>query len=145
MTGGFTKRSRGDIEAEVSRAVIHFEKEFMGRGPANVRTHVFDDMILVRLKGVLTQAEQKLAQSQNSRSSYLLKQVRNELLEAGRSMLEALLEDIVKAAVVSVHTDISTKTGERIIVITFEDSLEISEADKRTYATRISADVRRVS
>jgi uncharacterized protein YbcI len=112
---------RGDIESEISRALIHFEKEFMGRGPVETRTYIVDDMILVRLKGVLTPAERTLSKSKSPRSGYLLKQVRNELLASCRPMLEALLSDIVNVHVVSIHTDISTKTGERVIVFTLKD------------------------
>ena len=114
-------KSRSDIESEISRALIHFEKEFMGRGPVETRTYIVDDMILVRLKGVLTPAEQTLTKSKSARSAYLLKQVRNELLASCRPMLEELLSDIVNVRVLSIHTDISTKTGERVIVFTLND------------------------
>ena len=120
------QKCRQSLEEEIRRVVIHFEKEFMGRGPLEAQAYLLDDMILVRLKGVLTPAEQKLAKSNSSRSGYLLKQVRNELLTSGRPMLEALVRDIVKVDVQSVHTDISTKTGERVIVFTLDKSLELS-------------------
>lgn len=117
-------KNRSDLEAEVSRAVIHFEKEFMGRGPVETRTYLLGDLIVVRLKGVLTPAERRLAKSKSPRSGYLLKQVRNELLESGRPMLETLLKDILNVSVQSVHTDISTKTGERVIVFSLHEKLE---------------------
>jgi uncharacterized protein YbcI len=122
-------KSRTELEMEISRALIHFEKEFMGRGPLETRTYVLDDVILVRLKGVLTPAEQKLAKAKSPRSGYLLKQVRNELLCAGRPMLEALVSDIVGVGVRSIHTDISTKTGERVIVITLEEKLDFGTCE----------------
>lgn len=111
-------KTRTEIEIEISRVLTRFEKECMGRGPLETRTYLVDDMIVVRLKGVLTPAERQLAQSENDRSQYLLKQVRNELLSRNRPMLEMLIRDIVGVDVQSVHTDISTKTGERIIVFT---------------------------
>lgn len=120
MSGLSTCRTRGDLEMQVGRAVIQFEKEFMGRGPLETKTYLMDDLILVRLKGVLTPAERKLSESQSDRSAYLLKQVRNELLSSGRPMLEAVIRDIVGVDVQSIHTDISTKTGERVIVITLQ-------------------------
>ena len=119
-------KSRNDLEAEISRALIHFEKEFMGRGPVETRTYLLGDLIVVRLKGVLTLAEQRLAKSKRPRSGYLLKQVRNELLESGRAMLETLVQDILNVRVQSIHTDISTKTGERVIVFTLQDKLDVS-------------------
>lgn len=122
-------KSRSDFEAAISRAVINFEKQFMGRGPVEVRTYLLGDLVVIRLKGVLTPAEQRLAKSQSPRSGYLLKQVRNELLECGRPLLEAVLKDILNASVQSIHTDISTKTGERIIVVSLEKKLEFSNCD----------------
>jgi uncharacterized protein YbcI len=107
-----------ELEQEISRAFVRFEKEYMGRGPVETKTYFLDDMILVRLRDVMTASEKKLSQSGTDRSRYLLKQVRNELLSAGRPLLEALVQDIVGVSVQSVHTDISTKTGERIIVFT---------------------------
>jgi uncharacterized protein YbcI len=122
-------KNRNDLEAAISRAVIHFEKEFMGRGPVETRTYFLGDLIVVRLKGVLTPAEQRLAKSKSSRSGYLLKQVRNELLACGRPMLEALLNNILNVRVQSVHTDISTKTGERIIVFSLQEKLVLNNGD----------------
>lgn len=118
--------SRNDLEVQISRAMIHFEKEFMGRGPLETKAYLLGDLILVRLKGVLTMAERKLSESQSDRSAYLLKQVRNELLGSGRSLLEAAIHDIVGVRVQSIHTDISTKTGERIFVFSLENHPQIS-------------------
>jgi uncharacterized protein YbcI len=122
-------KNRSDLEAEISRAMIHFEKECMGRGPLETRTYFLDDMIVVRLKGVLTSAEQMLSKSQSPQGVYLLKQVRNELLSSGRPILEALISDIANVRVKSVHTDISTKTGERVIVFTLQEKPELDGCD----------------
>jgi uncharacterized protein YbcI len=121
MPESIVAKTRSDMELEISRAVTRFEKECMGRGPLETRTYLVDDLVVVRLKGVLTPAEQQLAQADNDRSQYLLKQVRNELLISNRPALEGMIRDIVGADVQSVHTDISTKTGERIIVFTLQD------------------------
>jgi uncharacterized protein YbcI len=147
MPGTIVPKSRNDLEAEISRSMIHFEKEFMGRGPVETRTYLLDDMILVRLKGVLTPAEQKLAKSKTPRSGYLLKQVRNELLTSCRPMLEALLKEILNVRVQSIHTDISVKTGERLIVFTLQDKLDYPPCDcsrattpRRTRESRSNGD-----
>lgn len=116
-----TTDDRSRAEKEISQAVIRFEKEFMGRGPVNARTYLIDDLVLVRLKNVLTPAELKLAKSrikENGRN--LIKQMRQELIEQGRPLLDAVIKDILGINVVSLHTDISAKTGERIIVFTLE-------------------------
>lgn len=115
-------------EREISKAIIRFEKEFMGRGPLDARTFIIEDMVLVRLKNVLTQAELKLAAADlNNRGRYLIKQMRQELLEQGRPLLNTVIQDILKIGVVSLHTDISAKTGERIIVFTLEQKPEFEK------------------
>jgi uncharacterized protein YbcI len=111
----------GEQEAEISQAVTRFEKEFMGRGPLETKTYIIDDLVLVRLKGVLTPSEMKLAETEQERGRYLLKQVRQQLIDHGRPMLEAVVRDILGVEVRSLHTDISTKTGERIIVFSLLD------------------------
>ena len=114
-------KTKGQIEAEISEAVIKFEKEYMGRGPVETKTYILDDMILVRLKGVLTQAEYQLAKGSDSGSGReLIKQVRIALLEKGRPLLEAVIEAIIGYKVISLHTDISTVTGERIVIFTLD-------------------------
>jgi uncharacterized protein YbcI len=114
-------KSRGELEAEISNAVIRFKREYMGRGPQEVRTYLVDDMALVRLKGVLTPGEQWLAKTEDPhRGRYLIKQYRVELLEHAREMLEQLVTVILGVRVVSLHTDMSTRTGESLIVFTLE-------------------------
>jgi len=115
--------SKGQIEAEVSEAIIKFEKEYMGRGPDETKTYLLDDIVVVRLQRVLTPAEKQLAKSNEStQGRRLVKQVRTELLEKARPLLEAAIFGITDRKVVSLHTDISTVTGERIIVFTLENS-----------------------
>ncbi len=110
-------RTRGQIEAEISEAIVKFEREYLGRGPEEARTYLVDDLIVVRLRGVLTPAERQLAKSDDAaHGRSLIKQVRMELVERGRPLLEALVRDITGQAVQSLHTDISTVTGERIFV-----------------------------
>ena len=115
------KKTKGQMEAEISEALIKFEKEYMGRGPLETKTYVIDDLILVRLRGVLTQAEYQLARTSNAeKGRELIKLVRIQLLEKGRPLLEKVIEDITKRKIVSMHTDISTLTGERIIMFTLD-------------------------
>lgn len=116
------KKTKGQVEAEISNAVIQFEKDYMGRGPKETQTYIIDDMILVRLKGVLTPAEQQLAK--NPEGANLIKQVRSNLLEQGRGLLSELIEKMTGLKVISLHTDISTKNGERVIIFSLSENLE---------------------
>ncbi|MCX8038122.1 MAG: DUF2294 domain-containing protein [Candidatus Sumerlaeia bacterium] len=120
------EKTKGQIEAEISEAIVQFEKEFMGRGPLETKTYIIDDLVLVRLKGVLTQAEYQLAKTEpDSRGRALIKEVRIALLEKGRPLLEAVIESITGRAVKSLHTDISTVTGERIILFTLDAPVKL--------------------
>lgn len=97
----------------------------MGRGPLETKSYIIDDLILVRLKDVLTQAEKQLAKAgENRRGRDLIKQVRIELLEKGRPLLESAIQKITGIKIVSLHTDISVKTGERMIIFTLADKLQ---------------------
>jgi uncharacterized protein YbcI len=126
MTRPFQKKTKGQIEAEISDALTRFEKEHMGRGPLETKTYLIEDMVLVRLKGVLTKAEHKLIKSdRNIRARELIKQVRIELIEDGRSILEDILKGILRRKVKSVHTDISTETGEKMILFTLDRPPEL--------------------
>ena len=114
--------TRGEVEASLANAIIQFEKEHLGRGPAEARVFIVEDMILVRLRGVLTPAEVKLAQTAEEGHG-LIKQVRRQLLEGSRPLLEAIVQEKTGSQVMSLHTDISAKTGERVIVFTLTENL----------------------
>jgi uncharacterized protein YbcI len=113
-------KTKGQLEAEISESLIKFEKEYMGRGPLETKTYIFDDLVVVRLKGVLTKAEYQLTQTGSEHDRDLIKQVRVTLLEKGRPLLEAVVESILSCKVKSLHTDISTVTGERIIIFVLD-------------------------
>lgn len=115
-------KTKGQIEAEISKAITKFEIEYMGRGPKEVKTYLIQDMVFVRLKGVLTPAEQQLAKSREGK--LLTKQIRVRLLEDAKVLLEQIIVDITGARVISMHTDISTTTGERVVIFTVTENLE---------------------
>ena len=112
--------SKGKLEARITEAVVGFERDFMGRGPLEARTYIVDDMAIVRLKGVLTPAEHQLVSVKpETNGRDLIKRMREALIENGRPLLEIALEKILQRKIRSMHTDISTITGERIIIFVF--------------------------
>jgi len=117
-----SSKTKGQLEAEISVAMTQFEREHLGRGPKEARTFVIQDMILIRLKGVLTPAEEKLATERDG--AQLIKQVRMRLIESSRPLLEQIITEKTGAAVVTLHTDISSVTGERIFVLSMNKNLE---------------------
>ncbi len=115
-------KTKGQIEAQISEAIIKFEKEYMGRGPTETKAYIIKDIIFVRLKGVLTSAEEQLAKTDEG--AELIKKTRMQLLEGARVLLENMISGITGSQVRSLHTDISTKTGERVIIFILEQNLE---------------------
>ena len=115
-------KTRGEAEAEITQTVIKFEKEYLGRGPLDARTFFVNDMILVRLRGVLTAGDRKLAETREGQA--LLKETRRQLFETSISHFEEMITHILGCRLISFHTDISTKTGERILVLTTDTNLE---------------------
>ncbi len=116
------RKTIGQIESSICDSIIKFEKEYLGRGPKEGMVYILGDMIVVRLKGVLTPAEEQL--SKTTEGAGLIKKLRMSLLEGARSILENILMEITGCRVVSLHTDISTRKGERIIVFVLDRNLE---------------------
>ena len=116
--------TKGQMEAEISNAFMTFEKEHMGRGPVEAKTYIIQDIVLIRLKSVLTPAEIHLAK--DVEGIQLVKQVRTKLLENAQGMIDGIIQDLTGVPPISMHTDISTKTGERFIIFTLAQNLQIS-------------------
>jgi uncharacterized protein YbcI len=115
------KLTRGEAEAQITQAVVKFEREYMGRGPEESKTFIIEDNVFVRLRGVLTPAEKQLAKAENTVTGRkLIKEVRQELIEKARFLLETIVSDVLGIKVKSLHTDISSVTGERVIIFTLE-------------------------
>jgi uncharacterized protein YbcI len=115
-------KTKGQLEAEIATAITQFDREHLGRGPHEVRAWIIQDMILLRLQGVLTPAEESLAR--DPEGHHLLKQVRMQLIEGSRPLLDEMIQGLTGVQVVSLHSDMSIRRGERIIVFTLAEDLE---------------------
>ena len=115
-------KTQGEIEAAICEGIIRFEQEYMGRGPKDIHTHLIGDLVIVRLRGVLTAAEQQLVKAlAAAKGRDLLKQVRTHLIETARPVMEAMIQNVIGVKVVSLHHDISTTTGEEVLIFTLAD------------------------
>jgi uncharacterized protein YbcI len=115
-------RRKGEIEAAVCEGISRFEQEYMGRGPKAIHAHLIGDLLVVRLQGVLTAAEQQLVKSLPAeKGRNLLKQVRSHLVETARPMLEVLIQDVTGVPVLSLHHDVSTVTSEEVVLFTLTE------------------------
>jgi uncharacterized protein YbcI len=125
-------KTQGEIEAAICQGINRFEQEYMGRGPKDIQTHLIGDLIVVRLQGTLTAAEKRLVQTLSpEKGRNLLKQVRFQLTETARPFLEAMVEEVTGVKVVSLHHDISTVTGEKVVVFTLAESPLFRETRKK--------------
>ncbi len=125
-------KSQGEIEAAICEGITRFEQEYMGRGPKDIHTHLIGDLLVVRLQGVLTAAEQQLVKSLPAEKGRdLLKQVRTHLIEAARPVMEAMVEQLTGAKVLSLHHDISTVTGEEMVLFTLAALPQFREPKKK--------------
>ncbi len=125
-------KTQGEIEAAVCEGITRFEQEYMGRGPKDIRAHLIGDLVIVRLRGVLTAAEQQLVKSLPAEKGRdLLKQVRTHLIETARPIMEALVQEATGAKVVSLHHDISTVTGEEVVLFALGEAPSFRETKKK--------------
>jgi uncharacterized protein YbcI len=115
-------RTIGQLEAEISTAITKFEKDFIGRGPKESKTFIINDMVIIRLKGILTPAEEKLAKEDGG--AQLIKQMRMRLIESSEIMLNELIESLTKSKVRGLLTDINPATGERVFIFTLEKNFK---------------------
>jgi uncharacterized protein YbcI len=116
-------KTQGEIESAICDGMNRFEQEYMGRGPKAIHAYLIDDLLVVRLTGVLTVAEHQLAESlETGKGRDLLKQVRIHLIETARPTMEAMVEKVTGSKVISLHHDISTITGEEVVVFSLAES-----------------------
>jgi uncharacterized protein YbcI len=132
QAGGSGMKTQGEIEAAICEGVSRFEQDYMGRGPKDIYAHLLDDLLVVRLEGVLTAAEQHLVKSLPAEKGRdLLKQVRTHLIETARPILEAMVEAITGVKVLTLHHDISTATGEEVVLFTLAESPIFRDTKKK--------------
>ncbi|MFC7391653.1 DUF2294 domain-containing protein [Scopulibacillus cellulosilyticus] len=116
------KKTKGYIESEISKRITQWEKDFLGRGSVSVKTDILRDLIIVYLNGILTPAEYAVCQSKEGMLS--VKSTRSGLVESGLDDLKEMILSITGEEVKSFHTDLSTRTGERVIVFKLFNDLE---------------------
>ena len=125
-------KTQGELEAAVCQGISRFEQDYMGRGPKDVHAYLLGDLLVVRLRGVLTAAEQHLVTSLPAEKGRdLLKQVRTHLVETARPVMEAMVEEVTGVKVLSLHHDISTITGEEVVLFTLAELPVLRDTKKK--------------
>ena len=122
-------RTKGEIEVAISEEISRFEQEYMGRRPKDINVHLLDDLLVIRLRGVLVPAEQHLVKKLPAgKGQELLKQVWTKLAETARPDMEAMVERVTGVKILTMHYDISTEIGDEIILFTLDRSPDYIEA-----------------
>ncbi len=125
-------KTQGEIEAAVGQGISRFQQDYMGRGPKDIHTYLIGDFLVVRLKGVLTAAEQQLVKAfPPEKGRDLLKQVRTHLVETARPILESIVLEATGVAVLSMHHDVSTTTGEEVVLFSLVEAPAYRETKKK--------------
>jgi uncharacterized protein YbcI len=125
-------KTQGEIEAAICQGMTRFEQDYMGRGPKNILAHLIGDLVVVRLQGILTAAEQQLVKTLPSEKGRdLLKEVRTQLMETARPIMEAMVLEASGVKVLSLHHDISTITGEEVVLFTLAQAPSFRDAKKK--------------
>jgi uncharacterized protein YbcI len=119
------ERTKAEMEVAIRNAIIKFEQDFMGRGPTDVRAFIVRDLVVVRLKGVLTPAERQLAKTPDGVD--MVKRIRQTLIAQGRDRLVEQVSDITGTRVMALFMDIDAHIGEKVFVFTVERDLEPRE------------------
>jgi uncharacterized protein YbcI len=114
-------KTKGEIEAAISEAIVRFEIDYMGRGPKETRSHIVEDLIVVRLKGMLTPAEQQLTKT--AEGVELIKKMRSTIIDNAKTEFSRVITNATGVAVRDILTDISTASGERIFVFILDRNL----------------------
>lgn len=117
-----SEKTKGQIEAGVTEAITQFERDYLGRGPKEAKSFIVENLVIVKLQGILSPAEQQL--SHENGGVDLIKKMRTRLIESSSEDLCDLVTEETGIDVVSMHTDISSRTGERIFVFTLESDLQ---------------------
>jgi uncharacterized protein YbcI len=115
-------KTRGESEAEFTNMFIKLERDYLGRGPEDVRTFFVNDMIVVRLRGIETAAEIKLAETVEG--SALVKDMRRQLFESSKPILQEIVNKTIGCGIEGLYTDMNPHTGERIVVLTVDMNLD---------------------
>ncbi|TFE01362.1 DUF2294 domain-containing protein [Jeotgalibacillus sp. R-1-5s-1] len=121
-------KTKGSIEAEISKAITQWEKDFLGRGSVSVKADILRNMIIVCLNGILTPAEYRVCETLDGMLS--VKRTRTGLVESGVDTLKQIILDIASVEVTSFYTDISSVTGERVMVFKLSENLEKKLSEK---------------
>ena len=115
--------TQAESEAAICEGIIRFQEDYLGGAAEQIRVHFIKDLLVIRILGALTVAERQLVKSLSpEKGRDLIKQTREQLLELARPMLESMVHEVVGVKVLSMHHDISTVTGEEVVLFSLTEA-----------------------
>lgn len=114
-------RTKGQVEDELSKSILQFEKEYIGRGPQSIRTYIVEDLVIVRLHESLTVAEKKLIESPDGAD--LVRQMRQKLTDESRPLLLQIVQNVTGMKVLSFVRSVDIERAERVLLFTLDGNL----------------------
>jgi len=115
-------KTKGQIEAEISEVITKFKREYIGKGPKEVKSYIIEDMVVIRLKGALTTLEQQL--TKDPEGINLVKRSRICCLRNAQSVLEKLLHSLLSVDIVGFYVDVDLPIGEMFMVLRLSKDVE---------------------
>ncbi|PSQ88975.1 MAG: hypothetical protein BRD30_06255 [Bacteroidetes bacterium QH_2_63_10] len=115
-------KTKGQVEAAVTEAITKYERDQLGRGPKEAKSFIVENLVVSKLQGILSPAERQLSHEDDGVE--LIKKMRRRVIESCSDDLTGLVEQETGVEVVSMHADISARTGERVFVFTLDEDLE---------------------
>lgn len=126
------RKTRGELESAVCLGMTRFEQEYMGRGPQDVQAHLLNDLLIVRMKCMMTVAEQRLVENTSpEKGRDLVKELRTQMMEGARKQIDSMIQIITGVTVRSLHHDISTRTGEKVVIFTLSEEPTCREMNRK--------------
>ena len=116
------RKTKGTIEADISNAVVRFQREQQGRGPTEVWAHLAASMLFVRSSGIFTQTEAHLAATEEGRR--LIKSARVELRSINKAEIEEIVAGIAECKVLRSYYDVDVEAGEQVEAFVLERDVE---------------------
>ena len=115
--------TQAESESAICDGIIRFQEEYLGWRSEQIQVHFLKDLFVARIRGALTLAERQLGKSLSpGKGRDLIKQARKQLLEVARPMLESLVHEVTGVKVLSMHHDISTVTGEEVVLFSLAET-----------------------
>jgi uncharacterized protein YbcI len=136
--------SGGDLLARLSDEMVRAKKQFFGKGPEQSKSYMFDDLLIVVMRGGLTTAEQTMLRFGQET---MVRQFRQLFEDEMTEVLTGLVEETTGRTVVNYQSQIMFDPDIVVEMFVFDQPREdgiAATAEGQLEDDSIPGDVRRV-